>query len=264
MGNIFSYAREKIKKQYESRYDYSCKDVQRLEENKLSHIDFYEKTAKENFKEAIACRFGAFWYVQTDEEKLFIGLGIAVILFTLYIFLYGIKDTPLNILILNASSSFFFCFGVLGIIFLYRLIRKKVIKNKLFYIAWILFFLLSIPHIPVLCGYETTQIGDFYEAKEYKEKYYVIISRQSKEHNNRKVYTLPAEVVRSLDFSHATETDDVYTLNYHINYLYFPNGGYLYFDEPTYSIIQIGQESEVIDYHDDSYYITLTKNKVNP
>lgn len=144
MGNIFSYARDKIKKKYESRYDYSCKDVKILEENELSWIDFYEETAKENLKEAIVCRISAFWYVQTDEKKLFIGCGVAVILLILYIFLYGIGDVPLNVLVLNASKEFFLCVKVLGIVFLYRLLRKRVIKSKLFYGVLILFLLLSI------------------------------------------------------------------------------------------------------------------------
>ena len=274
MGDIFSYARNKIKKKYESRYDYSFKDVKVLEENELDHIDFYEKTAKENFKEAITCRVSAFWYVQTDDEKVFIGSGIAVTLFTLFIFFCGIKNTPLNILILNASKSFFFCVNVLGFVFLYRLFRKRVIKKKLFYTVWILLLLLSIPHIPVICGYETTQIGDFYEAQEYKEKYYVTMSRQPNDKENRKVYTLPAEIERSLDFSYTTDIyedyysqehggEDVYTLNYHITRLYFPNGGYLTFDYYSEnSILQVEQEAEVIDYHGNIYYITLTKEKV--
>ena len=144
MGNVFSYAREKIKKKYESCYDYSLENVKILEETELSYIDFYEKTAKENFKEAIVCRISAFWYVQTVEKKLFIGYGVAVILLILYIFLYGIGDIPLNVLVLNASKDLFLCVKVLGIVFLYRLLRKRVIKSKLFYGVWILFLLLSI------------------------------------------------------------------------------------------------------------------------
>lgn len=272
MEKIFAYARDKIKKKYESRFDYSCKDVKLLEEYELCHIDFYEEEAKEGLTNTITCSIKVFWYVQTDVEKFYIGTGIAITLSLLLVFLSGIKSVPLNILILNTSESFFFCFVALGIISLYRLIRKNVIKNKLFYIVWIFFLLLSIPHIPVLFGYRTTQIGDFYESKEYTEKYYVIMSRQPKENKGRKIYTLPAEIERSLDYSYTTDVyedyysqvhggEDVYVLNYHINHLYFPNGGYLYFDESTNSILQVGQETEVIDYHDNTYYVTLTNEK---
>ena len=263
MWDIFSYARDKIRKKYESRYDYSLEEVKELEQHELDYIDFYEKSAKENFKKAITYSIKAFWYVQTDNKKGFLVLGIATTLFTFYSFLIGIEDTPINILILNASNSFFFCFELLGVAFLYRLLRKSIIKSKMFYSFWILFLLLSIPHMPVLCGYETTQIGDFYEAKEYTEKYYVLMSRQPQEKENRKSYTLPAEIERSLDYSHENDGYDVYTLNYHINHLYFPNGGYLVFDEPNYSIVQVEQETEVTDYHGDTYYITLKREKAN-
>ena len=127
--------------------------------------------------------------------------------------------------------------------------------------------------MPVLFGYETTQIGDFYEAEEYTEKYYVIMSRQPKEQENRKEYTLPADIERSLDYSYTTNVtedyysqehggEDIYASGYHIKKLYFPNGGYLVFDEPIDSTLCVEQEAEVLDYHDDIYYITLTKNKV--
>ena len=62
--------------------------------------------------------------------------------------------------------------------------------------------------------------------------------------------------------------EDVYALAYHINKLYFPNGGYLTFDydavydNPEYSTVYPNKETKVIDYHDNEYYITLTNLKV--
>lgn len=273
MGNMFSYARNRIRKKYESRCDYSSEEIKSIHKmQELSDIDRYEEKAKTNFVAQITCRIKTFWYVQTDNEKFFIGSGIAVTLFNLFVFFYNLAELPLNYAILNASNSFFFCVKVLALVFLCELFQKHVIKNKLFYGVWIFFLLLSIPHIPVLFGYETTQIGDFYEAKEYTEKYYVIMSRQPKEKENRKAYKLPAEIERVFDYSYTTDVDedyysqehggqDVYVLNYHINHLYFSNGGYLSFDEPSYSMLQVEKESEVMDYHGDTYYITLTKEK---
>ena len=255
MGNIFNYARNKIKKKYENCTDYSPERIKILEERELFDIDYYEQEAKANFVRQITCRIKAVWYVQPGDRKVEIFLIIAAILLETYIFLYNMGDIPLNISILNASKDFFFYFEVLGIICIYYLIRKNVIKSKFFYIVWITTLLLSIPQMPVLFGYETTQIGDFYEAKEYTEEYYVIMSRQPKEIENRKAYTLPANIQRGLD---------VYELNYHITRLNFPNGGYLKFDyDSSFSILQVEQETEVMDYHDDIYYITLTKEKVN-
>ena len=143
-----------------------------------------------------------------------------------------------------------------------------------------MFFVLSIPRIPVLFGHQTTQIGDFYEAKEYTEKYYVIMSREPENVHNRKQYTLPATIERRKDYSYTTEVsedyyfqehggDDVYVLNYHITHLYFPNGGYLVFDydealeDSELTDIELNKETEVIDYHGDYYYITLTNKKVS-
>ena len=61
------------------------------------------------------------------------------------------------------------------------------------------------------------------------------------------------------DLEHATEYDE-----YHIKYLYFPNGGYLTFDtcEPEDNDIYPNEEENVYDYRGDEYYITLTKQKV--
>lgn len=272
MNTVFNYARNKIKKEYHPKQDSSLDSVL------LSKIDLLEKLSKENLKSAITCRLEAIWSVQTDNEKIFIGSCIAVILFICFSFLRGMKNIPLNILVLNSAENFFFCFVILSIIFLYDLIHKHLIKRKIFYFALALFFIFSTPHIPILCKYETTQIGDFYEAREYTAKYYVIMSKEPETNPNRKVYTLPAEIERRLDYEGSTEAyedyyfqehgeTDIYVLNYHINYLYFSNGGYLNFDydnaydNPDLTKVIPDKEISCIDYKDDTYYITLTTKK---
>lgn len=279
MHNIFDYAREKIKKEYHSRHDYSYQRTKQNESMDIWYINEYEKESKKNLRSALFCRVKVLWYILTEDEKATASIGLGVIAFIAIVFLYGIKHTPLNILILNSSESFFSFFLIMCAIFIYRLIRRKNVKNNMFYIIGGLFILLSLPHIPVLCGYETTQIGDFYEAREYTEKYYVVMSREPESVQNRKKYTLPAEIERRTDYLYTTEVyedyyfqehggNDIYRLAYHINYLYFPNGGYLTFvydevyENPEYSTVLLNQETKVTDYYDNDYYITLTSEKV--
>ena len=276
MWNVFSYARDKIKKKYESRSDFASEEIKKLHESwELLDIDNYEEKAKTNCVAQITYRIKAFWYVQPYEEKVYIWLIIGAILFEVLVVLYTMNDTPLNNIIINISKDFFFWFKALGIAFVCTLLfDKHLIKRKLFYIVWVSVLLLSIPQMPVLFGYETTQIGDFYEAKEYTEKYYVLMSRQPQEKENRKVYTLPADIERSLEYYYTEDVYedyylqehggyDVYSQGYYIRKLHFPNGGYLTFDNMDDSLILVGIETEVIDYHEDTYYITLTSEKVN-
>lgn len=227
----------------------------------------------------LICQLKVFWSVLSSNEQFLLMSVGAVFILVAVIFLYGINEIQLNFLILNSIETFFTYFSVLSIYFIYRLLRKKIIKNKLFYLVWGIFFLLSISYIPVLFNYESTQIGNLYEANEYKEKYYVIMSREPEQNLNRKVYTLPAEIERRKDYLYTTEIkedyygqsyggNEVYMFNYHINYLYFPNGGYLYFDydkayeEPELTLLKVGKETKVEDYKENQYYITLTKNKI--
>lgn len=160
---------------------------------------------------------------------------------------------------------FFGYFIVLCVVWLYRLMCKDFIKRKVFYIVWVTVLLLSIPHIPQLFGYKTTQIGDFYEAREYTEEYYVVFSREPQSNTNRKQYMLPAQIERRYTYEGTTDDgNEIYDLNYHINYLYFSNGGYLSFDydDSDDSNVVLGKEMMVMDYHGDFYYVTLTDEKV--
>jgi hypothetical protein len=267
--SIFDYARNKIHKEYSSRWDYSYDDVKRLENRNLDYIDWYEEESTQGIKNAIACRIKTFWKAQTGNEQLFIGATISVICLALLAGLLWSDDTLVNIIILKISQILFGYFIVLCGVWLYRIFRRDFIKRKVFYLVWIAVLLLSIPHVPQLFGYKTTQIGDFYEALKYTEEYYVIYSKEPQSNPNRKQYVLPARIERRLDYTDTTENGyDKHDLNYHINYLYFSNGGYLSFDydiayDTNRSLVILGQETEVEDYHGDTYYITLTDEKVN-
>lgn len=172
----------------------------------------------------------------------------------------------------------FWGFVICLIRIIYSWIKNKKLNFKpSFYIWFLCFFLFSIPYLPKLFGYKTTQIGHLYEARTYTETYKVIMSRDPESKGNRKEYTLPAQIFRQSDYDHTTPVrnnyygeltggEDRYKLNYHIQYLYFPNGGYLSFNSDHYyddTIIIPNKETKVTDSKGDEYYITLTKEKVN-
>ena len=76
---------------------------------------------------------------------------------------------------------------------------------------------------------------------------------------------LPAQIERRYTYEGTTDDgNEIYDLNYHINYLYFSNGGYLSFDydDSDDSNVVLGKEMMVMDYHGDFYYVTLTDEKV--
>ncbi len=164
----------------------------------------------------------------------------------------------------NIFEAAFLFFIILTITFTVSLFKRKIKElSKVFFISWCITLLLSLPYMPRLLGYGTTQIGDFYEYSEYTENYIVYLSREPKEIKNRKQYTLTAEISRYEDkIGETDEGRDITTLNYHINYLYFNNGGYLYFGSDS-TILYLNKETKVTDYNDDTYYITLTDQKSN-
>ena len=231
------------------------------------------------------------WNALSESSKVIIGMELAAFILTLlpavspsFWMANDIKNRLYYLLRCLNSTAFWLAF-LMTACFTESYIKKRFFKktvpkhSKTFYLSWIICFLLCLPYIPILFGYETTQIGDFYEATEYTEKYYVIMSTKPESVSNRKKYTLPAEIERRYDLIGTTDLyedyysqsyggEDIYELNYHINHLYFPNGGYLSFDydyayeEISCSKLQINQETKVTDNHDNYYYIKLTKEKV--
>lgn len=192
-----------------------------------------------------------------NDERLEAGAALAPFVLCLILFWYGIEfDIPIRSLVLDSSAIFFGSFILCCIDYVIETIRKrrlKKIKSKVFFIVILIYFALSILYIPKLFGYKTMQIGDFYEAEEYKAKYYVIMSRDPDGSAVRKEYKLPAEIERRTDYL------------YHINYIFFSNGGYLNFtdrdDEDT--TLSPDKETRCIDNKNEYYYITLTKEKCN-
>lgn len=206
----------------------------------------------------------------SDESKLNIFIGCIYLLFVCCIFFINRNKFPQHYFTHLLCKCFFYTFIALAIgVILYVLKNRKTPKSKKFYLLWIISFLFSLPHIPFLFDYETTNIGGFYEGSQYKEKYIVLMSREPQSVVNRKIYTLPAEIERRSDHSGVIEVgngeyEELEALNYHINYLYFPNGGYLSFDydeayeSPEYCVVILNKERKVTDYKGNEYYVTLT------
>lgn len=181
-------------------------------------------------------------------------------------------STPKEILFLFARwlFEFAFCYTIIfTIVFMVSLFKRKIKGLRMmFYIGWCVALLLCIPHLPRVFGYGTTQIGSFYEYREYTENYVVTMSRHPKSKSNRKVYTLPATISRMEDYvGSVTHRDhdggeyekDIYELAYFLDYIYFDNGEYLYFSESAEETpLVVGEEVELKDYHGDTYYVKLT------
>ena len=210
------------------------------------------------------------WDEKTVEEQLFMVAIFSAVLLVLVIFLRGIGDWPINKLLLEAAENFFVYFIILCITFLYRLMQKRIIRKKIFYVTWVVFFILSLPYIPSLCGYGTTQIGEFYESNEYREQYFVYIRNNSKQ---AKAYRCKADIYRGI-YGYPSYTDEgeetfiVQSKGYFLEKVYWDNGGYLTFIDDDWiettssARIYPGKETLVTDCHDNDYYVTLTTEKV--
>ena len=209
-----------------------------------------------------------------SEVVLFVGIA----LFFAIAFLCFLGSSTLlkyAYILCRTTSELAFYFVVIKLICsIYALIKYKKINNLKTHAIWLsVLIVFSLPHLPRIFGYTTTQIGDYYEKAEYTENYVVFMSREPQKNENRKVYTLTAKISRSEDYMSSEISNnyitceqhetDITMLCYHIEKLYFNNGGYLNFDEvdSEYTILEPNKEYSVEDNKGDTYYITLTKQK---
>ena len=164
----------------------------------------------------------------------------------------------------HIPQAFFIFFVVISIAFLISVIKyKERFKSRNTYAFWIVSFAIGLFYTPKLFGFGSTQINNFFEADEYRETYYVYMSREPETASKRVVYRLPAKIERK-ESSERHDDQEFTHSYYYINELYFSNGGYLSFDS-DYEPLQLGKEVSVLDSYGDFYYITLTSEKVqNP
>ena len=184
----------------------------------------------------------------------------------------AIKTVYILIRTISELSLWFVCgYIIYGI---YALVRRKKIEHLKIRCVWIaILLLLSLPHIPKVYGYYSTQIGDFYEGSDYTENYVIFMSREPEANKNRKVYILTAQISR---FEEETGTDTsihyitgehnekpIKGLFYHIDKIYFSNGGYIDFTDvdSRLRILNLDIETKICDNNGDSYYVTLTSQK---
>ena len=119
--------------------------------------------------------------------------------------------------------------------------------------------------------FENTDIGSLLEKDSYRESYYVYV-RSDK--NEAKAYRLKADI-RKGNYGHPDFTDEgewtfrVEGNGYFLEKVYWGNGGYLTFldeyetpDGGSSARVYPDRETRVSDYKDVTYYVTLTRDKV--
>lgn len=163
--------------------------------------------------------------------------------------------------IINGCSTLFLIVSSLGFVIL-SLDTISQIFNRNFKFSktslLILFFCFSIflPLIPRFLGYRTTQIGDEYEAYEYKEIYYVLFSIYPCDNPFRISYAFPAEIERIKEFYEDPSDSHIY---YRVNYIY-PYGEERIIIGDRSTVIP-NEEKIVEDFDGNRYYVTLTEIK---
>lgn len=199
-----------------------------------------------------------------------VGVNLLFIVFGIY------QETLQKTMFFHIRLTMEICFYlaiILLFMFIGRLHKKKKI-SKVFILWWCFAILIGCFHIPRILTIGNTQIGSFYELAEYKENYIVLISDAPKTETKRIQYALPAEIERltmnagekvSINvYNGERETTELYSSGYCINYLYFNNGGHLYFEGDDYqNALTLNEEVEIEDCKGDTYYITLTNQKAN-
>lgn len=117
----------------------------------------------------------------------------------------------------------------------------------------------------VFSKFQNTNIGSFLEKESYQEQYYVYLRKDS---NKAKSYRLKADIIRgNYGYSSWDDGNEIFVVQgngYFLEKVYWGNGGYLTFEdelESTSARIYPGRETQVIDVHDNKYYVTLTTQK---
>lgn len=135
-----------------------------------------------------------------------------------------------------------------------RVFKKNFEFSKTFLFLWAFSFLIVVPTFPYFFGYRTTQIGSQFEASEYTEMYYVILSDYPCENPFREAHAVPAEIEKIKEYA-----GPGYNSYYEVNHIY-PYG------EKRISIydcddVSLNEERIVRDFEGNEYYVTLTEIK---
>jgi hypothetical protein len=130
-------------------------------------------------------------------------------------------------------------------------------KSALGFIALALFMLFALTGgNPIsIIGWKEAP-GDLFEKRFYSGKYKVIISENL---GTSKMYKLTADISRHI---HCDGGNECGSLAYWVSSMYWPNGGYITFDEDSCAI-GIEHESTCVDVNGKDYSILMTNIPAN-
>lgn len=268
--NVYDKARKKIRTEYRKGLAEGKEYADAVLESELRDINWLQRESKKSLKNKVKSFFSAYNKSLDGNKKAAVIVSIIVVAFSFFLALFdfsehnNIRTFFIDFFKMISESAFTVSIPLL-LCFLFNVVMRKK-SNRALYASLVVALTFGCFHLPFVLNIGTTQIGDYYELPEYKEYYYVQLSRKPKSNTDRKVYTLPAEIERTRDYEYTTDKGhEVYATNYHINYLFFSNGGWLYFgdEEPEENAVLLETEVEMEDYHNNTYYITLTKEKAD-
>ena len=207
--------------------------------------------AKKKTKIIVGCTFavltGASLY--GDEVGFFeTNVGIATNVFSYSIFYAGLLMGFLSFvttLITNTENSF--KKNISGKILYFLDLDKMTKKRKI--AVFMICFILTSGYLTMKQYWGSDTIGSFFAKNDFTTTYYV---NAFEERNNAKNYRLKAEI----------EVENGMPYPYRV---YFPNGGYLYFeidkgwDEP----LVVGEQMSYSDQNDKRWYLELTGEKAD-
>ncbi len=201
-------------------------------------------------------------------EKKAITVCLAIVCFFSLKNLFRFHDSKESLFYaFRFASDFSLVFALCHIYDILRSVRRKN-KPKAKRLVLLFFYLIfAIPSVMQLFNIGNTQIGSFFEKREYTENYIVCMSRDPNDEKNRKEYYLPATISRYPDvidsntsiewYSGERYDTEIEAPQYHLYTIYFENGGYLTFEDDN--IVIPNKEVRLIAKGGDFYYVTLTK-----
>ena len=133
--------------------------------------------------------------------------------------------------------------------------KINITTNKKVAIFCFICVLCTIPGIISKTPLGSTQIDSIFEKPEYREQYYIYMYPKESASKN---YKLEADI-----YSNLTEYEDNKVREYFIEKAYFPNGGYLTFENNLgMTSLEIDKKVSITDDKDKDWEIVLTKEKV--
>ena len=133
--------------------------------------------------------------------------------------------------------------------------KIDILANKKVIIFCCICVLCSMTTIIAKTPLGSTQIDSILEKPEYREQYYVYMYPEGSLSKN---YKLEADI-----YSNLTEYEDNKVREYFIEKAYFPNGGYITFeDDLRMTSLEIDKKVSITDDENKDWKVVLTKEKV--